>query len=1844
MSRQSYRQHKTSKKQGRSKDHGSRYACERLEDRVLLSLVAPVFHSNPGATAKLYLNFVGSQAFDWGGTRAHGPGSNDAPIPGFTMDGDANNFSQAEINVIANIFGIVSEKFSPFNLDVTTQDPGNRTHGVTITDHIGGSNSDWYGKGGGVSEVGSFTNTNLVPDIFAWTGDFNWSTPGGITFSTDFAGGNTIPHEAGHAFGLGHQRTPGAPGQPVNEYYNGDATRSPIMGNSANGGNVSKRGMWWLTNMEPGQQSPDPVQDDLAVIASANNGFGYRSDDWSYSHYFTMPLAADGSLGPVNGTIENTADVDPFRFTSPGTTGTFTITSILSAVGGGMLQPSGRLVDASTFQPIPFSIVSSGTTATLSSSSMVPGHDYYIEVRSFGNYGDVGQYFVSGNLQGFASYDPASRTVTVRGLAGNNNVTLSESYGIQNRLIVEDSLNGGPTSSQMFLLSGVDSVSVNLGGGDDTLNWTGLVKGDFVTDIPVYTSMGGGFDTLKLGGGSTYETFNVGEILTELNFAGVRTSTLWNFDAERVELHGTNGGSDTFNINAQNNYSTIYAYGGAGGNDRCVIGPAVMASSDPSVFFYGAGSGNTLELNGSTLGFNQSFTVFNNTVQRFVPGNPFASEVHFDSAVQTISIKGGAGDDNFNLQGLAAGQTLIANGNDGADAFRVGNSNSPIPAFNTPFTSSILGTILVLAGAGNDLLYVDDVAYTGGANGFWIGSSVLYNTVTNGSISYDATLERLDFHASNAGSRFVTLGGIPATMALNLFGGIGAGDTLIVDDRTLHFVPFRVDVGADYYKEYYGTPQNPTIVLLPPTSGFENFRVVANDNTTAINIMALPAGVFTQVTGGFNTDAVTVYPHDAGGNLSINGGLYVNRGGGSAKLIIDDTGQANPIDYVFTNTFGGLIDQINGLGAGTVTPASDIQNIVIKGGDGGNTFDFNQHKLAANVSIYGGAGNDTLNFGGSNLAANIGNTASFLFDGQGGYNTLNLFDVNDGTGSYARNVGAVSYFNGAGTYSISLSEANTQLMNIYPSSDGPTVSMVGVVPGTTTAVYFNTPVNLGVMQFGFGSKKLLGIQGAVIFDGGINGSSISVLDSLDTTDRIVHLTQSTLGAFPGDDLFPSGGSLTFTNIRAGSHPGLNLILGSGADTLYVQPNLTGTITVAGGGPTIAPGDTLNLALADAQNYVLNGTVASGSVTSDNLKTVTYSGFEAGPNTDDVAPAVVAANLNVDGAPAVPGSPSLGAAAPAPSPGGPSLDVQFSENVALLLGTASIQLTNLTTGQVVPQAFLAMTYDPATKTARFTFPGYPNGTPPDGNYGGRILATSTDDLFGNALAADASFDFFILAGDANHDRHLDETDQAILNAHLGQAAPSTFSQGDFNYDNAIDAADTAILNANLHVWLPPQGNLSVSFPAGDASYRLKAESGFLLDLYTTAAPTPTYRIPVGALSGLTFITSPGATDTDTLMLDFSSGLLPTAGITVLGRLDTLAIVGTLGDDALTASPAGIIFGNGVFGSIPITAANIRAIQFHGGGTGGNDSINFTGGSYTIDADTLTGAPNVSVTVGPTAIANFATDQHLASLTLNGGVANLSTARHSMVVNALAITNNGLLDIANSFLYLNNTATSFATVKTYLDAAYNLYGLGNLNAPYAGDYKGVTGITSSVAKASYATDEVNGLGYYNGAQQDPTNPDTVGQIYGPDSNSGHGTGIPLSQILIRPTLTGDLNGDGVVNSYDVGLFNTYGLFNTGPTPLGWQAGDLNGDGVVDSKDVTIFNTVGNFNNGSYPSAALPSVPAVRPAKAAAVGGVVSGVAPVPVVSSFLAALTAEESDVLLKVKKGRSLFHSSRLIAK
>src|SRR5205807_6846359 len=75
------------------------------------------------------------------------------------------------------------------------------------------------------------------------------------------------------------------------------------------------------------------------------------------------------------------------------------------------------------------------------------------------------------------------------------------------------------------------------------------------------------------------------------------------------------------------------------------------------------------------------------------------------------------------------------------------------------------------------------------------------------------------------------------------------------------------------------------------------------------------------------------------------------------------------------------------------------------------------------------------------------------------------------------------------------------------------------------------------------------------------------------------------------------------------------------------------------------------------------------------------------------------------------------------------------------------------------------------------------------------------------------------------------------------------------------------------------------------------------------------------------------------------------------------------------------------------------------------------------------------------------------------------------------------------------------------------------------------------------------------------------------------LPTNRILVRPSLNGDINMDGVVNGDDIGVIVSLGYFGRGTAPHGWFDGDVNGDGVVDGNDIGIIVSAGTFNNGSY-----------------------------------------------------------------
>jgi hypothetical protein len=281
-------------------------------------------------------------------------------------------------------------------------------------------------------------------------------------------------------------------------------------------------------------------------------------------------------------------------------------------------------------------------------------------------------------------------------------------------------------------------------------------------------------------------------------------------------------------------------------------------------------------------------------------------------------------------------------------------------------------------------------------------------------------------------------------------------------------------------------------------------------------------------------------------------------------------------------------------------------------------------------------------------------------------------------------------------------------------------------------------------------------------------------DSSDFTGKTAHIDQSSISAFAGDNLFGSG-SMYFGNVQR-----IDLTCGSGSDAIFAQPNAVATLNINLGAQSLnrGTGDTLNLALASAQNYVITpGGAGAGTVTSDNLQPLNYAGVESGPVVDDVAPEVLASSFDFDGVPQQ------------------AITLTFSEDVSATLVSGSIALTNITTNQPISAGDIALVYDGGTNVATLTFPNFPFGALPDGDYEMTLPAGAVADAFGNASVTPHDLSFFFLNGDANHDRTVNLTDFNLLAGNFGQSG-QTFANGDFTYDGIIDLADFNVLAAQF----------------------------------------------------------------------------------------------------------------------------------------------------------------------------------------------------------------------------------------------------------------------------------------------------------------------------------------------------------------------------------------------------------------------------------------------------------------
>jgi hypothetical protein len=346
-----------------------------------------LLHSRPGSARTLYLDFDGyalPAGTGWNG----GAALNALP---WDSDGNGANWSQSEIDTIQSIWQRVSEDYAPFDIDVTTQDPGyaainrastaDNVYGtrVVITD----TNNSIFCSCGGVAYVGTIDSVGATHDYYqpAWA------------FATGVGDGahnlaEVASHEAGHNLGLSHDGT--TTGQA---YYAGHGMWAPIMGNGY-GQPVTQWSRGEYTNA-------DNTEDDY-VVANAN-GVALIADEAGCA------IAATDLLQPgVTKVIAQEGDCDAFRYNAP-CSGVYTVTTDVAPVSPDLSVQmnlwnwNGSQISNSQVQPVRTSGDVASGMGESTAVAMTAGAAYTIAVfplanltpqTGFSNYGNRGQFSV----------------------------------------------------------------------------------------------------------------------------------------------------------------------------------------------------------------------------------------------------------------------------------------------------------------------------------------------------------------------------------------------------------------------------------------------------------------------------------------------------------------------------------------------------------------------------------------------------------------------------------------------------------------------------------------------------------------------------------------------------------------------------------------------------------------------------------------------------------------------------------------------------------------------------------------------------------------------------------------------------------------------------------------------------------------------------------------------------------------------------------------------------------------------------------------------------------------------------------------------------------------------------------------------------------------------------------------------------------------------------------------------------------------------------------------------------------------------------------------------------------
>ena len=370
-----------------------------------------LLHSRPGAAKVIYLDFKGhtTTGTPWNNTGLAGASFTTPP---FDLDGNPSAFSDYELAAIQEIWRRVSEDYAPWEVDVTTEDPGEeaiRRTSATDTQYgvrcvIGGSSMQWLGSAaGGVAYVGSFGA--IVPagpanDVPAFV------FPAQLANSVK-AIAESASHECGHTFGLYHDGTTAGV-----EYFSGQGDWAPIMGVS-----YYKPVTQWSKGEYPLANNP---QDQMALIGAR---IPLVAADHGVSP--TSAIVVSGNSVTAGGIIRSSTDSAWYAIQAG--VGPITLTALAAAqdpdlkVGLSLVSSAGQTVAAG----VPAG--PDGMNASLAANLTVPGI-YYIVLRGaadgtgatqYSNYASVGRFALSGNWVSMGTLPPPPVYPPVASVAGS---------------------------------------------------------------------------------------------------------------------------------------------------------------------------------------------------------------------------------------------------------------------------------------------------------------------------------------------------------------------------------------------------------------------------------------------------------------------------------------------------------------------------------------------------------------------------------------------------------------------------------------------------------------------------------------------------------------------------------------------------------------------------------------------------------------------------------------------------------------------------------------------------------------------------------------------------------------------------------------------------------------------------------------------------------------------------------------------------------------------------------------------------------------------------------------------------------------------------------------------------------------------------------------------------------------------------------------------------------------------------------------------------------------------------------------------------------------------------------